>query len=78
MKKCLFNALLICRKGILFKIPRPQSPDPGSHIMEFLLLLLESMCMVAIWALTGMQLMKTQNWHLARIFVTSVFDSFKR
>ena len=23
MKKCLFNALLICRKGILFKIPRP-------------------------------------------------------
>ena len=24
MKKCLFNALLICRKGILFKIPRPR------------------------------------------------------
>ena len=71
MKKCLFNALLICRKGIHFKIPRPQCPNAGSHMME--LLLLESMCMVAIRALTGMQLMKRQNWHLARIFVTSVF-----
>ena len=73
MKKCLFNVLLICRKGIHFKIPRSQCLNAGSHIMEFLLLLLESMCMVAIRALTGMQLMKRQNWHLTRIFVTSVF-----
>ena len=73
MEICLFNALLICRKGILFKIPRPQCPNPGSHMMEFPLLLLESMCMIAIRALTGMQLMKRQNWHLVRIFVTSVF-----
>ena len=78
MKKCLFNALLICRKGILFKIPRPQCPNPGSYTMEFLLILRESMCMIAIRALTGMQLMKRQNWHLARISVTSFFDLFKR
>ena len=73
MKKCLFNALLICRKGILFKLPRLQCPNPGLHMMEFLLLLLESMCMIAIRVLTGMQLMKRQNWHPTRIFVTSVF-----
>ena len=47
-------------------------------MMEFLLLLRESMCMIAIRALTGMQLMKGQNWHLARISFTSFFDLFKR
>ena len=47
-------------------------------MMEFLLLLRESMCIIAIRALTGMQLMKRQNWHLARITVTSFFDLFKR
>ena len=57
MKKCLFNALLICHKGILFKIPRLQCPNQGSHRMEFLLLSPESMCMIAIRALIGMQLM---------------------
>ena len=67
------NALLICHKGILFKIPRPQCPNPGSCMVEFLLLLRESMCMIAIRALTGMQLMKRQNWHLARISVTTLF-----
>ena len=59
------NALLICHKGILFKTPR--------CMMEFLLLLRESMCMIAIRALTGMQLMKRQNWHLARISVATLF-----
>ena len=30
--------------------------QPKSHMMEFLLLLAESMCMIAIRALTGIQL----------------------
>ena len=57
MNKCLFNALLICHKGILLKIPRLQCPNQVSHIVEFLFLSPESMCMIAIRALTGMQLM---------------------
>ena len=59
MNKCLNNALLICHKGI-FKIPRLQSPNQGSHMTEFLLSL-ESVCMIAISTLTGMQLISNEE-----------------
>ena len=61
MNKCLFDALLICHRSIVFKIPRLQCPNQGSHIMEFLLLSLKRMCMIAIRALTGMQLISNEE-----------------
>ena len=41
------------------KIPRLQCPNQGSHMMEFILLSLKSVCMIAIRALTGIFL---ENW----------------
>ena len=66
MNACLFNALLIFTekmkgKKVFFKTPRPQCPNQGSHMMEFLLLSLESMYMIAIRALTGMQLISNEE-----------------
>ena len=60
MNACLFNTLLIFtekmkEKKYFFKIPRLQCPNQGSHMMEFLLLSLESEYMITIKALTGMQ-----------------------
>ena len=61
MNKYLCNAVLICHRGIFFKIPRLQCPNQGSHMMEFLLLSLKSMSMIAIRALTGMQLINHEE-----------------
>ena len=44
-----------------FKIPRLQCSNQGSHEMEFLLLSLKSVCMIAIRALTGMQLISNEE-----------------
>ena len=49
------------RKKVFFKTPRPQCPNQGSHMMEFLLLSLESVYMIAIRALTGMQLISNEE-----------------
>ena len=40
---------------VVFKTPRPQCPNQGSHMTEFLLLSLESVYMITIRALTEMQ-----------------------
>ena len=48
------------------KIPRLQCPNQGSHMMEFLLLSLKSGCMIAIRALTGMQLINHEEKMLRR------------
>ena len=67
MNACLFNALLIFtkkmkgKKVFFFKTPRPQCPNQGSHMMEFLLLSVESVYMIAIRALSGMQLISNEE-----------------
>ena len=48
-------------KKYVFKIPRLQCPNQGSHMMEFLLLSLESVCMIVIRALTGMHLISSEE-----------------
>ena len=64
-----------------FKIPRLQCPNQGSHMMEFLLLSLKSVCMIAIRALTGMQLIsneeKIPRWQKHGVFRVSVKNSSK-
>ena len=63
------------------KIPRLQCPNQGSHMMEFLLLSLKSVCMIAIRALTGMQLIsneeKIPRWQKHGVFRVSVNNSSK-
>ena len=56
MNKCPFDL----SQRYFFKIPRLQSPNQGSHMTEFLLSL-ESACMIAISALTGMQLISNEE-----------------
>ena len=55
MNKCLFN------ERYFFKISRLQSPNQGSHMMEFLLISLVSVYMIPIRALKGRQLINLCN-----------------
>ena len=63
------------------KIPRLQCPNQGSHMMEFLLLSLKSVCMIVIRALTGMQLInheeKMLRWQTQGFFCSSSKNSSK-
>ena len=69
MNECLFNASLICHKECgskrekkyFFMIPRLQNLHQGSHTIKFLLLSLEKGKMIAIRALTGMQLISNEE-----------------
>lgn len=64
MNKCLSNALLICHRKwgkVFFKISRLQSPNQGSHMMEFLLISPVSVYMIPIRALKGRQLINLCN-----------------
>ena len=64
-----------------FKIPRLQCPNQGSHMMEFLLLSLKSVCMIVIRALTGMQLISNEEkilrWQKHGVFCVSITNSNK-
>ena len=69
MNECLFNASLICHKECgnkkgkkyFFMISRLQSLHQGSHMIKFLLLSLEIGGMISIRALTGMQLISSEE-----------------
>ena len=69
MNEFLFNALLICHKECgnkrekkyFFMIPRLQNLHQGSHMIKFLLLSLEKGGMISIRALTGMQLISSEE-----------------
>ena len=58
--------------GVFFKILKLQCPNQGSHMMEFLLLSLISVCMIVIRALTGMQLRSNEEkmlrWQIHGVF----------
>ena len=64
-----------------FKIPRLQCPNQGSHMMEFLLLSLKSVAMIAIRALTGMQLRSNEGkmlrWQTHGVFCCGSKNSSK-
>ena len=48
-------------KSIFFMIPRLQNLHQGSHMIKFLLLSLENGGMISIRALTGMQLISSEE-----------------